>query len=225
MITGRQIRAARSLLGWKSAELAEKAGLTRETISDIENGATNSREGTLERIARVFDENGVDFTDNDGLKLKPKNIETFEGQSRFDEFYEFIHEHLRTRGGDICIYGHNGRIFSKYRKDPELHRNRMKELKKQRPAFSVRTLQEEGDDYMPNAAFSEYRWQRKEYFPPTAYYVFGNCVALISFDGPSPPFVILVKSSLFAEAYRRSFDFAWQQAEVPPPVKPVKKKT
>jgi len=31
-ITGRQIRAARGLLGWKMEELADKAGLTRITI-------------------------------------------------------------------------------------------------------------------------------------------------------------------------------------------------
>jgi transcriptional regulator with XRE-family HTH domain len=225
MITPRQIRAARGLLGWEATELGKRSHLSRETVANIESGRTQAREGSLSEIARVFDENGVEFTDNDGVKLKPRNIETFEGQSRFDEFYDFIYEHLKHSGGDICIYGHNGKLFSKYRKDPEIHRNRMKELHKERPEFSVRTLQEEGDDYMPNTAFSEYRWQKKEYFPPTAYYVFGSCVALISFEGVSPPFVILIKSSLFAEAYRRSFDLAWEQAEEPPSTISTRKKS
>ena len=37
MITGRQIRAARGLVDWSAATLADKAGLTRETVSKIED--------------------------------------------------------------------------------------------------------------------------------------------------------------------------------------------
>jgi len=69
---------------------------------------------------------------------------------------------------------------------------------------------------MPNTAFTEYKWQKKEYFPPTAFYVFGSCVALISFESASPPYVILIRSALFAEAYRRSFNIAWEMASAPP---------
>lgn len=226
MLSGRQIRAARALLGWEATELGKKTKLSRETIANIESERTKARELSLSVIARVFDDNGVEFTEGDGVKLKPKNIETFEGPSRFDEFYDFIYRHLSETGGNICIYGHNGKLFSKYREDPDIHRNRMRELRAARKDFSVRTLQEEGDDFMPNADFSEYKWQKKEHFPPTAYYVFGTCVALISFDGATPPFVILIKSPLFAEAYLKSFDLAWQLAEYPPStvqlVKPAK---
>jgi len=222
MITVPQIRGARGLLGWDAGDLAKKTGLTRATLSNIENDNVQAREATMKIIARVFDESGIEFTENEGVKFKPQGMEIYEGKDRFDEFYDFIYEHLKRNGGNICIYGHNGRIFSKYRKDPDLHRKRMMELREERQDFSVRTLQEEGDDFMPNAAFSEYRWQKKEYFPPTSYYVFGSCVALISFEGTTPPFVILIKSALFAEAYRRSFDFAWSLAEVPPVLKTKK---
>ena len=216
MISPRQIRAARGLLDWDATELGKHTNLSRETIANIESGRTQAREGSLEKIAKVFDENGVEFTANDGVRLKPRNTETFEGPSRFDEFYDFIFEHLKNEGGDICIYGHNAKLFYKYRKDPDLHRRRMMQLLKDRPTFSVRTMNEHGDGHMPNAAFSTYKWQKKEHFPPTSFYVFGSCVALISFDGAAPPYVILIKSPLFAEAYRRYFDLAWDLAENPP---------
>lgn len=216
MIVGRQIRAARALLDMSQDDLAEAAGLTPQAIRKIESGEVQPREGTIADIARVFDEHGVEFTENSGVKLKPKGIDYYEGQKRFDEFYDYIFEHLSEHPGNICIYGHSAKLFSKYRKDPDLHRRRMMQIKEQNPDFSVRTLNEVGDDYMPNAAFSEYKWQKKEFFPPISFYVFGSCVALISFEGLTPPYVILIKSALFAEAYKRHFDLAWELAEEPP---------
>ena len=59
MSIGRQIKAGRGLLRWSGAVLAEKAGLTRDTINKIEDDAVQPREGTLADIIRVFDENGV----------------------------------------------------------------------------------------------------------------------------------------------------------------------
>lgn len=220
MITGRQIRAARGLLKWSAVNLAEKSGLTRETINKIEDDLVQPREGTVADIIRVFSENGVEFLDNDGVKLRPQSIEIFEGRERFDEFYELIYETVKRDGGDMCIAGCSTKLFSKYRKDPQLHRKRMAELYSEHK-IAVRTLIEEGDTYMPNTSFTKYRWQKKEYFPPTAFYVFGPCVALISFENITPPYVILIKSALFAEAYRRSFNNAWESAEEPPPQNPT----
>jgi transcriptional regulator with XRE-family HTH domain len=44
MITPRQIRAARALLGLDAAELADRAGLTRATVTNIENSGVQPRE-------------------------------------------------------------------------------------------------------------------------------------------------------------------------------------
>lgn len=128
MITQRQIRAARGLLGWDAVVLAEKAGLTRATVSNIENDVVQAREGSIEKIVRVFDEAGVEFTENQGVRFKQNDIEVFQGAERFHDFTEFVYEHMRTSGGEICISAVDERLFLKYRKDPDLYRNRMKEL-------------------------------------------------------------------------------------------------
>ena len=68
MITGRQVRAARSLLEWKAEDLAREAGLTRVTVSKIESGLVQPQEKTLAAIVGAFDKYGVEFLEDEGVK-------------------------------------------------------------------------------------------------------------------------------------------------------------
>ncbi len=63
-----QLRAARSLLGWKQTELAEKSGVGIATIrrleaqSDILRGMSE----TVWKLQKALEDGGVDFIDGDG---------------------------------------------------------------------------------------------------------------------------------------------------------------
>lgn len=57
---GHNIRTTRKLKGYSQNELAIKCGLTRPTISMIENGQKNSHIMTLNKIAEML---GVDLKD------------------------------------------------------------------------------------------------------------------------------------------------------------------
>ena len=63
MISGKQIRAARALLGWKQRELAAATGLSEVSIKNAERGVVDSRGSTLNAIQRAFDRAGVIFLD------------------------------------------------------------------------------------------------------------------------------------------------------------------
>ncbi len=215
MITQRQIRAARALLGWDAADLAEKAGLTRATLSNIENGLVQARVGTLEKLARVLQDNGVEFMQNQGIRLKTHSVETYEGREGFTRFYEILDHELIQNGGDVCVSGVDEKLFSKYRNNPEEHRSRMVELLLKHPNFKMRILVAEDDYNFVASKYAMYRWQPKESFSPTAFYVFCDYLALISFVHEPAPLVILIKSAAFAEAYRHSFNLVWSSAKVP----------
>ncbi len=64
MISGRQIRAARALLGQSAEELSELAEVSWNTIQRFEAASDipTSRSGTLERIKAALEEAGVEFT-------------------------------------------------------------------------------------------------------------------------------------------------------------------
>jgi len=61
-MTPPQIRAARGLLNWTVQELAEKAGLDRNTVAQIESGRYASDAETMAAILRVLEAAGIEFT-------------------------------------------------------------------------------------------------------------------------------------------------------------------
>lgn len=216
MITGRQIRAARALIDMSQDELAQAAGLTPQGLRKIESGDVQPREGTMADIVRVFNERGLEFTDNNGVKFSPKDIQVLEGSDGFLKFYEIVFSYISQHGGDICVSGVDERLFSKYRPNAERHRDQMSALTAKRKDIIMRILIQEGDYNFSASNYATYRWQKRQYFSPTSFYVFGDMLALISFSHEPPPQVILIKSSSFAQAYRHSFNLAWNFADDPP---------
>jgi hypothetical protein len=78
MLSSAQIRAARGLLKWTAADLAERSGTNRFTIQRLEQaeGVPPSRSQTLIDLKRAFEEAGVEFIGTPdhgpGVRLKPK---------------------------------------------------------------------------------------------------------------------------------------------------------
>ncbi|MDD3182804.1 MAG: helix-turn-helix transcriptional regulator [Alphaproteobacteria bacterium] len=214
MIVGRQIRAARALLDMSQDSLAEATGLTPQAIRKIENGETQPREGTIATIMRAFDVRGLEFTENSGVKLKTQGVEIFEGTERFNDFYDFLYEHLKKHGGDVCIGNSDPHLYKKYHKKFAVHKSRMEELTGQNDVH-FRILIKEGDQNFTASSYAEYKWQTEKSFSPTSFYAFGECLALISFVHSMPPYVILIKSGPLAESYRQSFNISWEQATTP----------
>lgn len=52
---GRRIRVLRTERGWTQGMLADHAGLTREHLSELENGKKEIGARTLERIAKALE--------------------------------------------------------------------------------------------------------------------------------------------------------------------------
>ena len=75
IITGRQCRAARELLGWKQEDLCKASKITKSTIADFERGVRELRTGTLESILGAFEKKKIKFENNDSelvVKLMKK---------------------------------------------------------------------------------------------------------------------------------------------------------
>ncbi len=65
MLTPAQLRAARALVGWSRETLAEKAGVSAQTVTGFELLGANSRISTLYKIRRALEAAGVRFIDED----------------------------------------------------------------------------------------------------------------------------------------------------------------
>lgn len=212
MPSGKQIRAARALADWSGDELARRVGLTRKSIQGIESDAIQPRAATVEKLIKAFNFVGVEFTD-DGVRQRSNEFEVYAGAERFNAFTDFVYEHMREFGGDVCVSAVDERLFSKYRKDHELHRARMQELV-DGGRVRFRILASESNFV---SSYAEHRWlPASANASPASFYAFGNCLALISFEHDPAPYVALHKSGPFAQMFRQAFEAAWESAKRPP---------
>ena len=76
MITGRQLRAARALLGWEQVELARRSRVAIGTIRRMESfdGEIGSRTSTLSQVQAAVEKAGIEFLDGDrpGVRIAHK---------------------------------------------------------------------------------------------------------------------------------------------------------
>lgn len=77
IITYKQCRAARELLGWKQNNLSEKSGISIGTIADFERGVRELRVSTLEKMIGTFKEAGIRF-ENDDVKYSVELLKEFD---------------------------------------------------------------------------------------------------------------------------------------------------
>jgi transcriptional regulator with XRE-family HTH domain len=65
-----QLRMARAAVGWGVRDLAEKAGVTANTVTRIENGA-DAKQSTIDALQRALEAAGVEFTNGEqpGVRL------------------------------------------------------------------------------------------------------------------------------------------------------------
>ena len=73
MISLKQIRAARGLLGWTQKDLADQSGLSIRAINRLECGDANARSSTINLIQLTLEKNGVIFFNKRGyvgVKIK-----------------------------------------------------------------------------------------------------------------------------------------------------------
>jgi len=70
MITPAQIRAARALLGWHQSDLAKAAGVSLNTLNNLERDVVDARRSTVTAIQRALEQAGIEFIEG-GVRRVP----------------------------------------------------------------------------------------------------------------------------------------------------------
>lgn len=211
-ITSAQIRAARAMKNWNQAELAKRSDVAAPTIANIELEKQKPGQKTLNKIRVIFEENGIEFTDNDGVRKKKDSIKVLRGQEEYIKYFDFLYEHARTEGGPIYLSNIEEEYYEKWYPDffdSDYYHN----MSKIQDRFDFRVITKEGSTYLP-ATYVQYRWMTKEEFSPVPFQVFGNYLAikLLFLD---EPIIFLIHHEETAELYRKKFLEQWDRAIIP----------
>lgn len=79
MITGRQIQAARALLGWSQQKLADHAKVSRNALERMENGRVVPLASTLGAVWQTLERAGIEFISDqtsEGVRLRTSKSES-----------------------------------------------------------------------------------------------------------------------------------------------------
>lgn len=210
MITGRQVRAARSLLEWKSEDLARESGLTRVTISKIESDLVQPQEKTTAAIMAAFDKYGVEFTEDEGVKIRRHEIRVFSGCSGYRQFLDHIYSVVKD-GGNICQFNASDGVYLPHADEyVPPHLKRMSKIQN----LSARVLTVEGDYNFP-ATYCSYRWLRKSNKVLMPYYVYNDFIEMPIFYSDHNIEVMSIHSKQLAEKYTEQFNLFWDNAIIP----------
>lgn len=213
MITGGQLRAARGLVGSDQKEVVESCGISKATLSAIENGSSGGQAETLYRLQAFYEARGVVFTEDEGVRFNRSGLRRFRGPAEFRRFYDQVFETARRDGGSICIF--NGAPAALIRllgeEFYETHAQRMAAIKDR---FSFRVIIRENDRNLIGGSFAEYRWWPNERFGDRMLYVCGDMVAWIVFDETDVS-VLALEDAEIAGAQRELFEIAWEREARP----------
>ena len=68
VVTIRQVKAARALVGWSQSDLARHSGISEPTIARLESadGALGGRGETVKKILAALEANGIEFIEANG---------------------------------------------------------------------------------------------------------------------------------------------------------------
>ena len=128
---GRQIAAARQLLGWSQADLAERSGVSKPSVIRIEKDLMSVKFDVQNQIQKAIEQNNIEFLDNRGLRENAQTLKRYQGQAGFREFYDDLYETARDIGGDICLFNGVSDLVTKWLGDDyiEMHKERMQSIK------------------------------------------------------------------------------------------------
>ena len=77
---------------------------------------------------------------------------------KIGDFYDFLYDHLKDNGGNVCLSIVDERLLSKYRKDPAKHYERMQDLSDRGVIKSFRILANKSN-FANTYPYNQYKWQ------------------------------------------------------------------
>jgi transcriptional regulator with XRE-family HTH domain len=213
-ISSKQIRAARGLLNLSQKELAEKAGLSVNSLNNIERDVGSPRNDSFQSIKDALEKEGVEFLEKDGVRFagEPLEIEKIEGPNILELFYADWLKAFPTGNGEVLIIGKDNKRFNHH--DLAL----LMAYKKFEDAAIKNNIKERALFLENDTNFISrrniYRWVPRELFGEVPMAIYGDNISIILWGPPTR--MVIIRNHGIAETFRHHFEVAWSVAKPVP---------
>ena len=212
MITAKQIKAARSLLGISQQDLADMSGISKPSIINIENMADGEHPRILDKVIQALEYRNIEFISDDGVRLiKKEKKQTLKGQPGMRAFYDDVYNQTKETNKEICIFnGLPNELLEWAGEDWYLnyHAPRMKAL-----SCTSKNILDEGEKNLIGSSFALYNFIPKKDFQGKMLYVYGNKFAYMDFNDDVT--IHIIEETRLADTFRVLFNFAWEKSTEP----------
>jgi transcriptional regulator with XRE-family HTH domain len=205
VITAKQIRASRALLGWSQQDLADAVGLSKPTIVDAERDGHQPRAETLALIQNACEVSGLEFMTG-GVRERQDIVTVFEGEDCALRFLEEAFHSLKNTDNELLLYGSS---------DERATEEAIKKFIAFHDAgIKTRFLIKNNDTHI-KGAIEDYRWMPdKLWIESDAKTIHGDTVTYAVTWQNKPKF-ICIKDKRIAEIEKKFFDFVWEISAKP----------
>lgn len=210
IITAAQIRAARGLLGWKPKELAYKTGLSDRTIRNIENGIIKPHGLTAVKIYDTFENAGVVFSAEGGIRPTMPEVKPIEGEECIDFLFDDLLDSARKGREDIIgTFVSQESILQAFGLKRQEAETRLKQLGKH---VHLKLCLSDTDTTPKHTDIGEMRTMPKYCIPPDGRIAYGNKFIMLQNIGQSDRRIIVVKDPNVASTMKSHFYELWETA-------------
>jgi len=204
-------------MAWSQVELAKRAGVSKDTIVNVENDEYRPKLDTVAKIIGVYELAGLAFT-NGGI-TEANNILTLYDHDGFSAFLDDVYHTAMTYGTlerplQIFLSNVVHKNWIKWM-GPQKWTAHAERMFKNRDIMDVRILVQEGDWNFPAKNYSQYKWVTEEQFNDRSFYSYHDRLAFLNFQ-PERAEITIMRKPEFAEGYRTLFLSTWNHVALDP---------
>mgnify|MGYP000206210805 CR=1 FL=1 len=198
-----QIKAARTLLDWTQDDLANRAGLSKFSVANLEVARTTPQKATIDKIVKALELAGIEFIE-DGVRLKKNTVTIIDGDAWYLRLLDDVHHSLLKEDHPELLLE-----FADESKSPNEVIEKVKAMRAD--GIKMRLMICHGDTNIMGP-LNEYRYIPKNKFRNYVTLIYADKVAV---NTENQLQAIVIKDALLAETRRNMFSILWELLEEP----------
>lgn len=201
------IPAARALLKWSQADLAERAGIAMGSIVNAEKGGAIIRK-TETRIKSTLEMAGIEFLPS-GVSLRRNAVFELNGseglQSLQDMIYRSCVENPKSR---VLVNNMRQADFNKWASEYQASNRERLQGVKDMPTWHILLHEDDKDIKLPS--YAETRYLAASEFGSVGQYCFGNYLAMVYLNEGCR--ITVIENPDLRDTWSRMFNSLWRAA-------------